>query len=91
MAFSLSLDKIQAWIPNMEDPQVEQVHLWMQLAIREGYGQGKDLEGGPTWSMRDFLRVIQESAPRAFLELCRSAEERQLTGEEMELLSGITR
>ena len=91
MSYSLSLDNIKILIPNMDDPEIEQVHLWMQLAIRAGYGEGKDLEGGPTWSMRDFLRVIKEDAPRAFMELSRAAEERTLTGEELELLDGITR
>lgn len=88
---TLSLDKIKILVPNTDDVEVEQVYLWMSLAIREGYGEGRDLEGGPTWSMRDFLRVIEEYAPRAFMELTRSAEERILTGEELELLNGIIR
>ena len=92
MSYSLTLDKIKILVPNADDPEVEQIHLWMKLAIRSGYGEGKEMvlaksdmsnpaSTGPTWSLRDFLRVIQQDAPRAFMELTRVAEERELTGE----------
>lgn len=61
--------------PNTSDVEVEEVYSWLQRAINENMGPGRDLQGGPTWTMRDFLRVIKEESPRAFGEMLREAND----------------
>ena len=56
-----------------DDPELEEVYEWFQMNLREMMGPGRELQGGPTWTMRDFLRIIAAEAPRAYGELLRKA------------------
>ena len=60
-------------VPDTSDLEVEEVYDWMGRLLRENSGPGCDREGGPTWTLRDFLRAVRDESPRVFGELLREA------------------
>ncbi len=65
--------KVEFVVPDTSNPEVEEVYLWLRRIIKENAGPGKDLPGGDTWTMRDFIRSIAAESPRVFGEMLRQA------------------
>lgn len=65
--------KVDFILPDTSDPEVEEILDWMNRIVRENAGPGKELEGGPTWSLRDLIRSIGAESPRVYSELLRVA------------------
>ena len=59
--------------PDTSDMEVEEIYKWFQILLNENIGAGRDLQGGPTWTLRDLLRVIRDESPRVFGQLLREA------------------
>jgi len=60
-------------VPEKSDLEVEDVYIWLQSLLRESVGPGRDLQGGPTYALRDYLRLLKCEAPRVFGEMLREA------------------
>ncbi len=60
-------------VPEKSDVEVEEVYTWLHAMIGETLGPGRDLQGGPTYALRDYLRALKGQAPRVFGEMLREA------------------